>query len=102
MKRRFSEIRRFIPFVLFLGLCLTLLILHGLNKFLVDNVTIALLLLLAIPIIGEFIESVKLSGNEIVFKEGNTSDKVFTFLESISGEDGWTFYPPREAKLLRI
>ena len=95
LKRSFSNIRQFLPFILFSVCCLTLLILHGLDYFIVDYVSIALLVLLAIPIIGKFIESITVSGYGFKFKELNIYDKFYLFLESMSEEEGWTFYPPR-------
>jgi hypothetical protein len=98
MNRKFNSLSRFVPFILFVVLCIALLVLHGLKLFDVDSISVALLVLIAIPVIGQFVESISISGNEIRFKELNQLARFFVFLESISEERRWTFYPSRQGE----
>lgn len=76
---------------------LGLIIIHGIGWkcFAVDNTTILLLLILMVPILSKYVESIKFGGLEASFKELSKSDRELFLINELAKEEKWTFYEAR-------
>lgn len=85
-------------YVVFLvTISLGLIFIHGIGwkSFTVDNTTILLLLILMVPILSKYVESIKFGGLEASFKELSKSDRELFLINELAKEEKWTFYEAR-------
>ena len=96
--------------VFFPLVCLSLLVVHGLEsviKFRIDHVTVILLVLAVLPFAAEFFEGIKAGDWEIKFRSLSPSEQSLFFLHEFGRGITWTFYESREnetstGKALRV
>ena len=90
---------------------LTLLIIHGFDTqctFTIDDTTVLLMLIMLIPFLMNYVDTIKFGGMEASFKKMSTSDKELFLIKELAREDKWTFFTPRSdethsgSALLRI
>lgn len=79
---------------------LTLILLNGLagDRFNVDGTTVILLAVAALPLIQEYLSSIKAGNIELTFRELSVHDQIFVFLDGIVRQQPWTFYRPRKSE----
>jgi hypothetical protein len=79
-----------------------LIVLNGLPKeyvnFKVDTSTILLLVIASLPVLQEYLTTIKAGSWELSFRELSVHDQVFVFLDGIARQQVWTFYKPREGE----
>lgn len=80
-----------------IAVILTLVVLNGAEgeKFVVDEITLGLLALAAIPFLPRIATSFKAGGVEVAFRELSVAEQVIVFLDGIATNGQWTFFPPR-------
>lgn len=85
---------------LLISTAFTLLILHGFfdTKFKVDQTSLGLLAIIAIPVLSQFASSLKAGGVEVAFRDLSVNDQLFKFLDSIATKRQWTYFSPREGE----
>jgi hypothetical protein len=79
---------------------LTLVLLHGLagDRFIVDVTTVILLGVASLPLVQEYLSSIKAGNIELTFRELSVHDQIFVFLDGIVRQQPWTFYRPRQGE----
>jgi len=80
--------------------CFILIILHGIDAlhFKVDDVSIALFILVILPLTPIVLKSLKFGDKEISLRNLSPQDQIFVFLETIASQQQWTFYIPRNTE----
>ena len=79
-----------------LTVSLTLVVIHGLNRdFIIDQITLGLLIFASLPLLSKTITSLKAGNVELEFRDLSVNDQVFTFLDGIATKRQWTFFTPR-------
>ncbi|MBL7719631.1 MAG: hypothetical protein JNL72_12390 [Flavipsychrobacter sp.] len=86
----------------FIITCITLIVVYGINAplekkwFVVDQITLALLVLCMIPVLQKYLTGIKGFGVELSIREQQRLNEMFKFLRNIAGRQKWTFYEPRQ------
>ncbi len=86
--------RRKTQSILIIIISITLIVLHGrFNEvFVVDKVSIILLLIAFLPLAGNYLKSIKTGNFELYFRSLSENQKILTFLKEISRGKSLTFY----------
>lgn len=67
-------------------------------KLKIDEVTVALLAIGALPWLDRFLQSIKAGGVELHFHSLKVEDQLLFFLEAIGRQKTWTFYRARDGR----
>lgn len=85
--------------------CFILIYLNGIqnnSQFKIDTVTFGLLILAFLPLLQQFVSTIKAGGIELQFKnyirEVSRYEQILIFLDAISSNQEWTFYNPRSGE----
>ena len=77
-----------------------LFIIHGIGEsvvpFKIDVISISLLFFSAIPLLGEYLETLKIGNVEAQFRTLSFAGQVLTFLHVLATDRKLTFYKPRQ------
>lgn len=83
-------------------LCLLLAYLHGFEdkySFKIDEITVGLLILCFVPLMQQYLTTLKAGNIELVFREYSRSKQIYTFLDGMASQEQWTFFQPRNGEL---